>query len=293
MKRLGLYQLFPKIGDLGEGIHRVSGGLIFPDVNGDSPRLVGEFYKNARPFYLAESVVAKVLSNGPLTIDVTDDQDIYEQFQIEPLAMPFATCWFESDFNVFLSSAHMPEIGEVHLAAVMAHCTPIGVWILSITKVDGEPRIFRSVIPYDRSILRPEVGIGVDPIGLLSYGFLRSFLAFSRRQCSFAEVKINHRFKIGSGKDRSLCQIKDSVDVILRKDRAKYEASIGRPVNWSHRWEVSGHWRLCEGLGKDQFGDRSIQGFTWVNAHEKGPASKDLKLKSRNISICAAETATL
>lgn len=52
-------------------------------------------------------------------------------------------------------------------------------------------------------------------------------------------------------------------------------------IDWSHRWEVRGHWRHVKGLGKDRAGIYSVHGFTWVNNFVKGPEDKPLVVKTR------------
>lgn len=63
-------------------------------------------------------------------------------------------------------------------------------------------------------------------------------------------------------------------------------------VDWSHRWEVRGHWRDIVGLGKDRSGDYCITNKTWVIDHVKGPEDLPLIRKTRVINSPVA-TATL
>lgn len=52
-------------------------------------------------------------------------------------------------------------------------------------------------------------------------------------------------------------------------------------LDWSHRWEVRGHWRHVRGIGKDRAGDYIVYGFTWVKDFVKGPQDKPLVVKTR------------
>ena len=68
--------------------------------------------------------------------------------------------------------------------------------------------------------------------------------------------------------------------VYVNKRRQKNVVSLeGKPIEWSHKWEVRGHWRVCKTIGKDRFGDYRVNGFTWVKPHEKGDG--DLVKKTR------------
>ena len=52
-------------------------------------------------------------------------------------------------------------------------------------------------------------------------------------------------------------------------------------ADFHHRWEVSGHWRKCQGKGKDRYGERSEFGRTWIKSHVRGPEDKPFVKKKR------------
>lgn len=52
-------------------------------------------------------------------------------------------------------------------------------------------------------------------------------------------------------------------------------------IVWTHRWSVRGHWRNIHGIGKDQNGDYTIEGKTWVSSFKKGPEDKLMVKKQR------------
>lgn len=55
----------------------------------------------------------------------------------------------------------------------------------------------------------------------------------------------------------------------------------GAEIDWSHRWEVRGHWRKIELLGKDRSGEYCVNGFTWVKDHIRGPEHLPIVKKTR------------
>lgn len=59
--------------------------------------------------------------------------------------------------------------------------------------------------------------------------------------------------------------------------------TAGGVLDWSHRWEVRGHWRHVRGLGKDRAGDYIVAGYTWVKDFVKGPQDKPLVVKTREL----------
>lgn len=52
--------------------------------------------------------------------------------------------------------------------------------------------------------------------------------------------------------------------------RYETERIIGEPLLWHHSWEVMGHWRNVNGLGKDRNGQYILNGKTWVKPCIKG-----------------------
>lgn len=72
---------------------------------------------------------------------------------------------------------------------------------------------------------------------------------------------------------------------ILPKDAKRHSKlepiTMRGVINWSHRWEVRGHWRKVAGLGKDRAGEYVVPHFTWVKEFEKGPLDKQLVVKTR------------
>lgn len=65
--------------------------------------------------------------------------------------------------------------------------------------------------------------------------------------------------------------IRKIIRIVPRSGERPGPITQGGIVDWSHRWEVRGHWRKVDGLGKDREGNYFIQGHTWVKQHTKGP----------------------
>jgi hypothetical protein len=69
---------------------------------------------------------------------------------------------------------------------------------------------------------------------------------------------------------------------ICSKSKKENLTKKGLDIDWSHRWEVRGHWRDIPGvLGKDRVGDYCIEGKTWVTEHIKGPEEQPFIRKTR------------
>lgn len=99
----------------------------------------------------------------------------------------------------------------------------------------------------------------------------------------YGSENVNIRFRTGHGENRQSGKIKSVIHVRLKSGKGNYTSGTSN-IEWSHRWEVRGHWRKTQGVGKDREGAYNTQGFTWVIPHEKGPEEKDLVKKIRVVA---------
>ena len=99
------------------------------------------------------------------------------------------------------------------------------------------------------------------------------------KDVKMGQSKTNIRFK---HKKTGLVKIKKLVH-ISRIEKGKPCVGGSFQVDWSHRWEVRGHWRsiACGKVGKDQNQNYNVNGLTWVKSHSKGPEEKDMVKKIR------------
>lgn len=93
--------------------------------------------------------------------------------------------------------------------------------------------------------------------------------------------------RIGSGKSKRIHRIRRVIHVAPKKYVKKQDVK-GSNVNWTHRFEVRGHWRVLDGLGKDREGNYCVSGFTWVTHHTRGPEDLPLVKKVRVIDVATA-----
>lgn len=97
---------------------------------------------------------------------------------------------------------------------------------------------------------------------------------------------VRHVVRLGTGSQKKMHRIRKVIHVTPRKNTEHYDST--RTVDWSHRWEVRGHWVKLEinangdsRLGKDRNGDYCVSGWTWRNHHVKGPEHLPLVKKVR------------
>lgn len=94
--------------------------------------------------------------------------------------------------------------------------------------------------------------------------------------------QINQKVKLGTGSNKRFHKIRKVVYVKPKKAvLGEKEEAQSKLVNWTQRWFVRGHWRKTDTLGKDREGNYSVEGFTWVTEHVKGPEDAPLVKKTR------------
>lgn len=113
------------------------------------------------------------------------------------------------------------------------------------------------------------------------HSFAKALFEEMKSEYAVGKEKAPQRIRTGSGSDRKLVRIKNILHVAMKKENRSYAKSLGKEIEWTHRWEVMGHWRKVDTIGKDRNGEYGIHGYTWVVPHSKGPADKDLVKKIR------------
>jgi hypothetical protein len=112
-------------------------------------------------------------------------------------------------------------------------------------------------------------------------GILIHRILYHCHQSVLGYEKVNERLRIGKGSERRVYKIREIVRVIPPSQKKQTEALFSKEIDWTHRYEVRGHWRRIKGIGKDRSGRYGISNFTWVTDHVRGPEEKPLIKKAR------------
>lgn len=100
--------------------------------------------------------------------------------------------------------------------------------------------------------------------------------------CALGAERVNERVKTRVKGEKHLIKIREVIHVTPKKI-VGVPGPFGGHVDYSHRFEVRGHWRQIERIGKDPHGDYGVKGYTWVVPSIKGPKNKPLVRKQRVI----------
>lgn len=111
---------------------------------------------------------------------------------------------------------------------------------------------------------------------------IAKLLKFMRQGICGTE-RINKTLKIKANGQKRDVTIRNIIHVRPSRELTQGDRGIRAMIDWTHRWEVQGHWRRISGLGKDRAGAYTVSGYTWVNPHTRGPEDKPVIKKTRMV----------
>lgn len=189
--------------------------------------------------------------------------------------LPFKTCYFETnDKDLSLCSVGTsPEaVKEYELHAILitenAPASYSGLLYLS-----------QENVPYVT-----EFKLGSDVIengATFSAAFLVDRICRYIHSCNMGSERVFRRVTQKTVTQGKCSHVLESVIRLRPKISSHFpEPAFSREIDWSMRWWVRGHWRKLpapEVPGKDRNGEYSVNGFTWVTEHLRGPEDKPIR----------------
>lgn len=199
----------------------------------------------------------------------------------EPLDLPFSHCFFEalSIYKPGSPSEFEKELMQLEYISkdFLKSSTFIGV-----VERDFNNYTFYVVLRihgvYDVKWINDDSN---DYIPLKNY--VRGLLEKIKKEAnSTVDLKRIKTLKIGRKNKKKIYQLKPVIYCSPKKETKKFNKIYGRELDWSHSWEVRGHWRKVQGLGKDRKGEYCIKGYTWINPFIKGKGDLVKKIRILN-----------
>lgn len=208
--------------------------------------------------------------------------DLSNRTGLEPLDLPFRTCVFECfDDRTMDVQVIGAAYDEIRFDFIGAHeYSPqsyfyFGFGCTTKNSQKSPPRFFFCYDDYSSlpghkpeniaksfnlsKIMRVRLNISLDLLNRKSSAVGRVIALRPKLKVKIQGIKHFIKFK--------------PITIIRSKEPTSYfETEVfSKKIDWSHRWEVRGHWRRIDGLGKNRDGEYLIQNFTWVKSHIKGP----------------------
>lgn len=159
--------------------------------------------------------------------------------------------------NMSGSFQELFELGGVDQYCMCMLILPTGILTLAFTKEHGYRAMFSSEMSPAEAFLRE---INDKTIGSIS-----------------VSERISTK-KPGNPK-KKVHTIKDHVFIVGNTVGRKDVECRGQKIDWTHTWEVRGHWRSVSGLGKNYKGELTEYGRTWVRPCTKGAGELVKKMR--------------
>ena len=244
---------------------------------------VGTFYK--APDVSAREKKAAVLdkientSFFMLSTDAIPKYDSSFDFDVAP---PFQTCWFQ-----FLEKQGRNDDGELITDFGFFQNGEFQVFGIFIDEVGPHRYLFAMLTshPEQNGLMRMQMGHCSQDEDSETWRTVAQFLQpFSKSfTCGIEKTSARLKFKKRSG-EKVNHKIKKIIHILpktaSKSDKKDIENQSAR-IDWKYRWQVRGHWRKKDGIGKNRAGEYAVSGYTYVAEHEKGPEDAPLIKKTR------------
>lgn len=134
--------------------------------------------------------------------------------------------------------------------------------------VEVSPNVYRSLCKFQVGTKKIRYCEVTDLNADGFYAMANALLKRMSSKASMVGTAHTRSRRLGNGESTRIRQV---VYVASKKEYLATVSQDRKPINWSHRWLVRGHWRKNDTIGKDREGVYCVHGFTWVTDHEKGP----------------------
>lgn len=201
---------------------------------------------------------------GDLTNSMVDTDKIGEL----PINVPFQTFSLEpaNDWHSLYTIRDKNEMDNMQMIVVHEE-TPtrlVTFALHNVLKNDGSYKEYvrKSVLVFTDDDNPSDTNSVYSPISTY----------LSRLDNRTARFDYRARIKCKLGGNKKIIKIK--AKAIYIDPSRKYTDTVfaGRNIEWTHSWEVRGHWRSvgADNIGKDRNDKKVVKGWTWVRPHKKG-----------------------
>lgn len=229
-----------------------------------------DFIEDTHPFYF-------------LRVEEENAETLFDEHgdivgEVEELDLPYPVCHFEAK-EQHLATLIVPEDRDEDYE---------WCFLTSIAVREIAPKEYKffawTTVRQHGHILMENRALEIDrrlfETWKLYNGIVSKLLKRLEKDVVGVETSAGRKIKIGSGKDKRFWRPRPIVHVSPKKSIQDMRPFEGAEIDWSHRWEVRGHWREVKGIGKNRDGEYKVTGFTWVMNHVRGPEDKPIIKKT-------------
>lgn len=227
-------------------------------------------------------------------------ETIYHEDIELPLTLPFENCFFYRLNNIPFFETEMGHRSQFSKARIISmlvtekapgtfsfcvetEATLEGVVFKNVREGDNVPKFLKMCHTFDSDVsFADHMGkeyAHLDHIRLACMKGLETMLK-RLQDGPIGAIKTNEVWKPRIYGQKTKVNIRKIIVIAERKEQGA-RSDMGYEIDWSHRWEVRGHWRKQPGrIGRDRDGN-PYKDWTWVRPHVKGPEHAELISKTR------------
>lgn len=227
----------------------------------------------------AEHVTAELIDSGL-------DPENYElslgtsaELLDKDIAPPFETCWFQLPEN-----PNATKLDDVVLRGLVDSSSQEEVYALFIHELSPHNYLFAMLLRdiHRAKSIRLRIGRCSPEEDSPMWNAIVAWLQPFGRKSRFGVQRSHEKVKYKQGGENKFLRIKRIVYVYPHRETPDHKRTASeRRLEFSHRFQVRGHWRKIAGIGKNRADEYVVSGYTYVREHEKGPEHMPVIKKTR------------
>ena len=224
---------------------------------------------NVKDFELIRTDLNQLKLARPFVFSYEEAGQIGHAFGKDDIpALPFELCSIELEGDGMIYCAGLGK-GDFWIASfIIKEIAPGKYHFYMLGSLDG---IKLDVVCFTDS------GILYDNLIRITHNFIARLATEQTGIC-----KCNEKVKLKKSKTslKNNYKIKEYLYVTRNVNNTKTSGN-GHPINFTHSFEVRGHWRKIKGTGVNRSGDRTVENATWIRAYIKGDLTQPAVVKTR------------
>ncbi|MGE3608034.1 MAG: hypothetical protein AB7I27_00500 [Bacteriovoracaceae bacterium] len=284
---LNILRLALKFGDMPEitsGERDFSKDTVVTRLKEETKKEFCDLVKSANCICIDSDHLLRVAENSLATNPLTEQVSIVDEKLSEiPVCPPFSCQWIELSYSLNSSMAPSIKLNDyvITILGMLVHETSPNVF--NIYTLENHRGLDRgSVNKFSASKNVSGSNSGESNLQMFFAVWMKAINNGSLCVEDGEEVVMLPKDNAKKENKKRPHQIRRIVRIVPRNSKQEVKPIMNKgKIDFSHRWEVRGHWRKVAGIGKDREGKYGVNGITWVKECVKGPEHRPIIKKIR------------
>lgn len=225
-------------------------------------QILSKYLENCKMFFVDENI-----------IDFYEETPNTGDLELQNLDLPFECCWFQCTNNrpligegfTIKDGFQNVEVQQLWMGLLVIESKPQEYmyfpYVENYKEHDYSKIVYNGLPTEDKITLRTANNIVMDILKKLKNANNTIF------------VNENYQFKLKKEGQKKINKIKEVIYITsdIKKISSVNKSNIVKKCGY--RFDVRGHWRVVNGMGKNRQGEYCINNYTWVRPCVKGDES--------------------